>query len=90
LTSDIWTSYYSYSTDINYLRREKEQARMNAQDGKAMFELQLELHARAVGGTPIITADDLLEVHELLAVHDGDLTSLFGSKAPQAPKIAKV
>lgn len=50
---------------------------MNAQDGRAMFELQLELHARATGVRPIITADDLLEVHELLAAHDGDLASLF-------------
>jgi hypothetical protein len=56
---------------------------MNAQDGRAMFELQLELHARVVGRRPIITADDLLEVHELLAEHDGDLTSLFGSTAPK-------
>jgi len=55
---------------------------MNAQDGRAMFELQLELHARVVGLTPIITADDLLEVHELLAGHEGDLASLFASKAP--------
>jgi hypothetical protein len=54
---------------------------MNAQDGRAMFELQLELHARAVGRQPIITADDLLEVHELLAAHDGDLASLFTSAA---------
>jgi len=60
---------------------------MNAQDGKAMFELQLELHARVVGRTPIITADDLLEVHELLAAHDGDLTSLFGSKAQKTAKV---
>jgi hypothetical protein len=49
-----------------------------------MFELQLELHARVTGLTPIITADDLLEVHELLTAHDGDLKSLFGSKAPKA------
>jgi hypothetical protein len=49
---------------------------MNAQDGKAMFELQLELHARVTGATPIITADDLLEVHEFLADHEGDLKSL--------------
>ena len=56
---------------------------MNAQDGRAMFELQLELHARVVGQTPIITTDDLLEVHELLAAHEGDLRSLFGSTAPK-------
>jgi hypothetical protein len=50
---------------------------MNAQDGRAMFELQLELHARAVGRRPSITADDVLEVHELLVTHEGDLKSLF-------------
>jgi hypothetical protein len=54
---------------------------MNAQDDRAMFELQLELHARAVGRQPIITADDVIDVHELLATHEGDLKSLF---APQA------
>jgi len=50
---------------------------MNAQDGRAMFELQLELHTRAVGRRPNITADDVLEVHEMLTAHDGDLKSLF-------------
>ena len=54
---------------------------MNAQDDRAMFELQLELHARAIGRQPIITADDVIDVHELLATHEGDLKSLF---APQA------
>ena len=49
-----------------------------------MFELQLELHARVTGLTPIITADDLLEIHELLAAHEGDLTSLFASSTPKA------
>ena len=53
---------------------------MNAQDGRAMFELQLELHARVTGLTPIMTADDLLEVHELLAAHEGDLESLFAAQ----------
>jgi len=57
---------------------------MNAQDGRAMFELQLELHARATGIRPLISADDLLEIHELLATHEGDLKSLFGSTAPKA------
>ena len=52
---------------------------MNAQDGRAMFELQLELHTRAIGSRPPIVADDLLEVHELLAAHEGDLKSLFTS-----------
>jgi len=46
-----------------------------------MYELQLELHARAVGIQPMISADDVLEVHELLAAHDGDLTSLFAPTA---------
>jgi len=50
---------------------------MNAQDGRAMFELQLELHSRATGVEPLISADDLLEVHELLTVHEGDLESLL-------------
>jgi len=55
----------------------KELAKMNAQDGRAMFELQLELHSRATGVQPLISADDLLEVHELLTVHEGDLESLL-------------
>lgn len=50
---------------------------MNAQDGRAMFELQLELHSRATGRRPNIRADDVLEVHEQLAAHEGDLKSLF-------------
>jgi hypothetical protein len=54
---------------------------MNAQDGRAMYELQLELHNRATGRRPLITADDLLEVHELLVAHDGDLKSLFSPSA---------
>ncbi|HVS08088.1 MAG TPA: hypothetical protein VHK65_18230 [Candidatus Dormibacteraeota bacterium] len=54
---------------------------MNAQDGRAMFELQLELHTRAIGRRPNINADDVIDVHELLVAHDGDLKSLF---APQA------
>jgi hypothetical protein len=54
---------------------------MNAQDGRAMFELQLELHTLATGRRPNITADDILDVHEMLATHEGDLNSLF---APQA------
>jgi hypothetical protein len=53
---------------------------MNAQDGRAMFELQLELHTRAIGRRPNISADDVLDVHELLKAHEGDLMSLF---APQ-------
>jgi hypothetical protein len=50
---------------------------MNAQDGRAMFELQLELHARVTGLQPMISADDLLEVHELLDAHEGDLKGLL-------------
>ncbi len=46
------------------------------QDGPAMFEPQLELHSRAIGRRPNISADDLLEVHEVLADHVGDLKSL--------------
>jgi hypothetical protein len=54
---------------------------MNAQDGRAMFELQLELHSRATGRRPNITADDVLEAHELLVAHEGDLKSLFAPDA---------
>lgn len=42
-----------------------------------MFELQLELHARAIGRQPNITADDVLDVHQLLAAHEGDLKNLL-------------
>jgi hypothetical protein len=55
----------------------KEGPKMNAQDGRAMFELQLELHSRATGLQPLISADDLLEVHEVLTAYEGDLKSLF-------------
>jgi hypothetical protein len=51
--------------------------KMNAQDGRAMFELQLELHSRATGVQPPISADDLLEIHALLNAFDGDLKSLL-------------
>jgi hypothetical protein len=54
---------------------------MNAQDNRAMFELQLELHSLATGRRPNITADDILEVHVLLAAHEGDLRSLFAPLA---------
>jgi len=54
---------------------------MNAQDGRAMFELRLELHTRAVGQAPLISADDLLEVHELLTAYESDLRSLIGPTA---------
>ena len=78
LTSDIETSYCSDNDDIT--NHNKGSNKMNAQDGRAMFELQLELHARAVGRRPNITADDVLDVHELLVTHDGDLKSLFASQ----------
>jgi hypothetical protein len=54
---------------------------MNTQDARAMFELQLELHARAVGRRPNITADEVLEVHERLITQEGDLKSLFPPQA---------
>jgi hypothetical protein len=57
--------------------RDEGRIKMNAQDGRAMFELQLELHSRATGVEPLISADDLLEVHELLNAFDGDLKSLL-------------
>ena len=60
---------------------------MNVQDGRAMYELQLELHNRATGRRPLITADDLLEVHELLASYDDDLSSLF--QAIASPKLSQ-
>jgi len=53
---------------------------MNAQDGRAMFELQLELHSRASGRTPKISADDLLEVHEALENFSGDFRGLFSPR----------
>jgi hypothetical protein len=55
----------------------REGPQMNAQDGRAMFELQMELHSRATGIEPMISADDLLEVHELLATYEGDLKNLL-------------
>jgi hypothetical protein len=54
---------------------------MNAQDGRAMFELQLELHSRATGRSPLISADDLLEVHEALKGFDGDFKALLAPRA---------
>jgi hypothetical protein len=57
----------------------KEGPKMNAQDGRAMYELQLELHSRATGVEPLISADDLLEVHELLTAYEGDLKSLLNT-----------
>jgi hypothetical protein len=42
-----------------------------------MFELQLELHQRSTGLRPNITADELLELHEMLTAYAGDLNSLL-------------
>lgn len=53
-------------------------AGVNAEDAQAMFELQLELHALVMGATPPITADELLEVHELLTNPAGDITGILG------------
>jgi hypothetical protein len=50
-------------------------------DGQAMFELQLELRARVAGRRPLITEDDLVDVHALLHTHQGDLKSLLISQA---------
>src|SRR5256885_2619388 len=50
-------------------------------DGSAMFELQLELRARLTGRRPLITQDDLVDVHALLDAHQGDLKSLLLSQA---------
>ncbi len=40
---------------------------INPQDGKALYELQLELHNQAEGKRPIISADELLDLHLQLA-----------------------
>jgi hypothetical protein len=40
---------------------------INPRDGKAIYELQLELHNRAAGKRPNISADELLDLHLLLA-----------------------
>jgi len=50
-------------------------------DGSAMFELQLELRARLAGRRPLITQDDLADVHALLHAHQGDLKSLLIAQA---------
>ena len=46
-----------------------------------MFELQLELHARAIGRQPNITADEVLDLRQLLAAHEDDLKSLLTALA---------
>ncbi len=40
---------------------------INPRDGRAMYELQLELRNRADGKRPIIAADEVLDLHLLLA-----------------------
>jgi hypothetical protein len=57
---------------------------MNPQDGREMFELQLELHARATGRKPNISADEILELHEFLAAFTGDLKGLSGGLVADA------
>lgn len=48
---------------------------INPRDGKAMYELQLELHKQAQGQRVAITADEILDLH-LLLVELNDLRSL--------------
>lgn len=47
---------------------------INPRDGQAMDELQLQLHNQAEGKRPVISADELLDLHVLLA----QLTDLRG------------
>jgi len=55
---------------------------INPRDGKAMYELQLELHNRANGKRPIISADELLDLHLLLVQEpDLDFKRLLKTKA---------
>lgn len=53
---------------------------VNPQDGKAMYELQLELRNRADGKRPIISADELLARHLLLDQLDLDFKRLLKTK----------
>ena len=54
---------------------------INPRDGKAMYELQLELHTRANGSRPTISADELLDLHLLLAQErDLDFKRLLKTK----------
>jgi len=50
---------------------------MSAQDARAMFELQLELHDLAAGRRPRITADEVREMAVVLSRHQGDIQSLL-------------
>ena len=51
---------------------------MDDRDGRAMFELLLELHCRAKGIRPIISADEILELRHWLQKHTGDLRDIAG------------
>ena len=53
---------------------------INPHDAKAMYELQLELRHQAQGKRPIISADELLDLHLLLTQLDLDFKRLFKSK----------
>lgn len=53
----------------------------NPHDAKAMYELQLELHSRAEGKRPGISADELLDLHLLMAQSETDLKTLFRQKS---------
>ncbi len=55
---------------------------INPRDGKAMYELQLELRNRADGKRPIISGDELLDLHLLLAQEpDLDFKRLLRKKS---------
>jgi hypothetical protein len=45
-----------------------------------MFELQLELHSLASGKRPLISADEMLEVHEMLRDFAGDFKGLLDTQ----------
>ncbi len=54
---------------------------INPRDGKAMYELQLELRNQADGKRPIISGDELLDLHLLLAQEpDLDFKRLLKTK----------
>ena len=53
---------------------------MGPSERRAMFERQLEMHPRAVGGRPNITEDELFDVRLHLERHASDLRSLVQSR----------
>jgi len=59
----------------------KLEATMSSEERRAMFELQMELHARSSGVAPLITADEVMEVGALLSIHNGDFRSLVAGPA---------